>query len=49
MLFALAKLTVIWGGVVVSVGTRHMSEGAANAYRVGYWLMAVGVLLTFGG
>jgi len=45
--FSIAKISVISKGHKVSFGTKLMSEGMANLYRLGYWLMAVGVMLTF--
>lgn len=45
--FALAKASVIRRGMLVSFGTQRLSENESNAYRLGYWLMAVGVLVTF--
>jgi hypothetical protein len=47
VLFAATKLCVIAGGKRISFGTSRMTEGMANAYRVGYWLMIVGTLVTF--
>lgn len=45
--FSIAKISVISKGHKFSFGTKLMSEGMANLYRLGYWLMAVGVMLTF--
>jgi predicted branched-subunit amino acid permease len=45
-LFLTAKITVI-RRKEISFGTSLMSEGMANLYRVGYWLMVVGILVTF--
>ena len=45
--FLVAKATVIAQGTWISFGTRRMSENAANLYRLGYWLMAVGIMATF--
>lgn len=47
ILFATGKLSVILTKQKVSFGTRLMSEGMANLYRFGYWLMVVGLLATF--
>jgi hypothetical protein len=44
--FIIAKLSII-PKQKISFGTAKMSEGMANLYRVGYWLMVVGVLITF--
>ncbi len=46
-LFAAAKMSVIARGRLVSFGTGPMSPAFANAYRLGYWLMLVGIILTF--
>lgn len=48
-LFASAKIAVIARGRWISFGTGAMSDGVANLYRAGYWLMILGVLVTFGG
>ena len=45
--FAFAKLSVIGRTRLVSFGTRSMTEGRANFYRVGYYLMGLGFILTF--
>jgi len=47
VLFLIGKRSVIAQGRWVSFGTWPMSETMANAYRLGYWLMAVGILVTF--
>jgi len=49
LLFAAAKVSVIAHGRWLSVGTAAMTPAFANAYRLGYWLMLVGVLVTFAG
>ena len=46
-LFLIGKMSVIAQGRWVSFGTWPMSESMANVYRLGYWLMAVGILVTF--
>ena len=46
-LFLVAKLSVISRKQRFSFGTSRMTENMANAYRVGYWLMVVGILFTF--
>ena len=45
--FSIAKMSVIGRGRLVSFGSRPMSQAMANAYRFGYWLMGVGILVTF--
>jgi hypothetical protein len=47
ILFILAKVSVISNGIKFSFGTSHMSANMANVYRLGYWLMVVGILCTF--
>jgi hypothetical protein len=32
----------------INFGTKRMTENMANLYRLGYWLMIVGVVYTFG-
>jgi len=49
MCFLIAKASIIFHKKKVSFGCRLMSENIANLYRLGYWLMVVGVLLTFVG
>ena len=46
-LFMLAKLSVVGWKKWVSFGTLLMSPAMADLYRVGYWFMVVGILLTF--
>ena len=46
-LFLFAKISVIRKKKLVSFGTSYMTEGMANLYRLGYWLMVFGILLTF--
>jgi len=47
VLFLVPKLQVVRAGRPISFGTRHMTESQGNAYRLGYFLMAAGFLLTF--
>ena len=47
ILFLFAKLSVISRKNLFSFGPSQMTENMVNAYRVGYWLMVVGILLTF--
>jgi len=46
-LFLVAKLSVVGWKKWISVGPGLMSSGMADLYRVGYWFMMVGILLTF--
>jgi len=45
--FEIGKMSVIARGRLVSFGSGHMSEGMGNVYRFGYWLMGLGILVTF--
>ena len=45
--FSIGKGSVIAQGKWISFGTGLMSENMANLYRLGYWLMAVGILVIF--
>lgn len=47
--FLISKIMVISSGKLVSFGTKHMQPIAGNFYSFGYWLMIVGILLTFAG
>ena len=47
ILFAIGKLSVILTKQKISFGTKLMTENMGNLYRVGYWLMIVGLLATF--
>ena len=49
ILFGIAKYSVISKGIKFSFGTADMSQSMKNLYRVGYWLMVVGVVWTFSG
>ena len=47
--FFSAKVYVISKGSYVSFGSKNMPHMLGNIYRLGYWLMAVGVIFTFSG
>lgn len=47
VLFAIAKLSVIRKEHWINFGTKRMTENMANLYRLGYWLMIIGVACTF--
>lgn len=47
ILFGIAKVSNIRKGKIISFGISNMTESMANCYRIGYWLMVVGVLFTF--
>lgn len=46
--FLVAKLSVVRRGHLVTFGPGLMSPGMKNAYRSGWWLMVVGIMVTFG-
>lgn len=46
ILFAIGKSSVILKKKI-SFGPKLMSENMANLYRLGYWLMIVGLIATF--
>ena len=45
--FLFPKVSVVRKKKLVSFGTRIMNEDQANFYRVGYYLMGLGLILTF--
>jgi len=47
ILFLAAKISNLKKKKLISFGTKEMSEKMSNLYRVGYWLMVVGLMLTF--
>jgi hypothetical protein len=47
LLFIFSKISLFRKGVFFSFGTKRLSENMGNLYRLGYWLMAVGLILTF--
>jgi hypothetical protein len=47
LLFGIAKLLVIRQGRRISFGSKPMTERIGNLYRLGYWLVIVGILSTF--
>lgn len=47
ILFLISKLSLFIKGIWISFGTRKLSENMANLYRLGYWFMAAGLVLTF--
>ncbi len=46
-LFFILKLSLFAKGTWISFGTKQLTENMANLYRLGYWLMAVGLIITF--
>ena len=47
ILFVISKSSLLRNKIWLSFGTKKMSENMGNLYRVGYWLMIVGIILTF--
>ena len=47
LLFLISKILIFRKGVLFSFGTKRLSENMGNLYRLGYWLMAVGLIFTF--
>lgn len=47
ILFSIGKLSVITEKKIISFGPRLMTENMANLYRLGYFLMILGILLMF--
>jgi hypothetical protein len=47
ILFASAKMSLLLQKKWISFGPSLMTERMSTIYRVGYWLMAIGILLTF--
>jgi hypothetical protein len=46
-LFLISKISLFVKGTWASLGTKKLTENMANLYRLGYWLMAVGLIFTF--
>ena len=47
ILFIISKASLISKRIWISFGTKNLTENMAILYRLGYWLMAVGIILTF--
>jgi len=47
ILFLFSKISSFRKGIFISFGGRYLSENMLNCYRLGYWLMAVGIIFTF--
>ena len=45
-LFLISKISLFIKGTWTGFGTKKLSEDMANLYRLGYWLMAVGLIFT---
>ncbi len=46
-LFLISKVSLFKKGIWFSFGTKRISENMGNFYRLGYWFMSIGVILTF--
>ena len=44
ILFLISKVSLFRKGILVSFGTNRLTENMGNFYRLGYWLMAVGLI-----
>lgn len=49
MLFLISKFSIIREGDFVTFGASKMTSSMANLYRLGYWLIVVGVIGAFFG
>ena len=47
VLFIIPKISLFRRGLFTSFGTKHLTQNMKNLYRLGYWLMAVGLIYTF--
>ncbi len=47
ILFSIPKIYSILKRKWVTFGTKQLSENMANLYRIGYWLMVMGIIWTF--
>jgi hypothetical protein len=47
LLFLISKISLFRKGSLFSFGTKRLSQNMGNIYRLGYWLMAVGLIFTF--
>ncbi len=47
LLFLISKVSQFKKGTSVSFGDKCFAQNMANFYRLGYWFMAVGLILTF--
>lgn len=47
VLFLISKISLFKKGIWFSFGTKRLSENMGNLYRLGYWFMSVGIILTF--
>jgi hypothetical protein len=47
ILFLVSKISLFRKGILVSFGTKRLTENMGNFYRLGYWLMAMGLIFTF--
>jgi hypothetical protein len=47
LLFLISKISQFTKGKLFGFGTTHLTENMANFYRIGYWLMVVGLVFIF--
>lgn len=47
LLFLISKLSLFRKGILVSFGTKRLTENMSNFYRIGYWLKGFGLIVTF--
>jgi hypothetical protein len=46
-LFLTSKISLFINGNWIQFGTKDLTENMGNLYRLGYWLMMVGSIITF--
>jgi len=47
VLFFISKVSMFRRKIWVSFGTKGMPECMENCYRIGYWLIIAGIIMTF--
>ena len=47
LLFLISKVSLFKKGIWFSFGAKRLSENMGNSYRLGYWFMSIGIILTF--
>lgn len=47
ILFLISKISLFRKGALASFGTKRLTDNMGNFYRLGYWLMVVGLIFTF--
>ncbi len=46
-IYLISKISLFSKGKWIGIGTKKLTENMGNLYRLGYWLMAVGLIFTF--